>query len=967
MSHITRSSSRPGQSLLTMKTLSAAVLSTLLCSTVYAAGLGKLTVLSALGQPLRAEIELNSVSREEANTIAAKLASVDAFQKANIEFNPILYSLRFATETRGDKQFIRVTSTQAINEPFIDMLIEVNASGNRLVREYTFLLDPADLRATQSSQVSSTQQQGSGSVRAIPVPQASVSESSTPATQRSRATREKVEKSRAPTMAATRPAGAATASGDYEVKKGDTLAKIAGQVKPEGVSLDQMLVALYRANPNAFIDRNMNRLRAGQILSVPDAEAARGISGKEAHGVVIAQAADFNNYRNKLAGQVATAAPQKATETKQAAGGKITTKVEEKPTAVTESKDKLKLSKAPSASSAPSAKGTGVATGTEDKIAKDKALAEANARVKELEKNVADLQQVLSLKNKALEQQQKQAEQAKKAAVAAPAASAAKASVPAASAPVASAPAASAPKASASAPAASATAASAPVASAPAASTPAASAPVASAPAAKPPVAAGPAKPVKKPVAPPPPPPPPPSFMEELLGNTTVLIALLAGLLAGAGALVWKLRGKKKKTEEKFDDSLMDESSLRANSLFGSTGGQSVDTNNSVFNSSFTPSSSQLDTNEVDPVAEADVYIAYGRDAQAEEILKEALRNQPERNAVRLKLLEIYANRKDLRAFEVLATELYGLTKGEGEDWAQAVAMGAALDPSNPLYGGATPTGGGMAAPTQPIDDGQELDALLETTQEPMTQDDTLSGSNYFGSTIQATEPAVDMPEEVPTIPEAPVIAEPAPQVESISLDFDLDGLNGMQPAAPVEAVKPAEEAPMDLDIGMLDFSNTQQATSMPEENTVSPATAMSVNIGSDDLSFLPVSESASMDEPPVVESAADSTSMNFDLSDISLDLNPSAEQAPAEPMASMAAADNLIPDLELPPHDLDMPEDDEIELTPDSEMATKLDLAIAYQEIGDKEGARELLDEVIKGGTPDQSEKAKSLLVSMA
>src|SRR6185312_4619831 len=119
---------------------------------------------------------------------------------------------------------------------------------------------------------------------------------------------------------------------------------------------------------------------------------------------------------------------------------------------------------------------------------------------------------------------------------------------------------------------------------------------------------------------------------------------------------------RRKKKQKSFADSILGDSSLKANSLFGSTGGQSVDTNNSVFNSSFAPSASHLDTNEVDPVAEADVYIAYGRDAQAEEILKEALRTQPERNPVRLKLLEIYASRKDLRSFELLASELYGMT-----------------------------------------------------------------------------------------------------------------------------------------------------------------------------------------------------------------------------------------------------------------------------------------------------------------
>ena len=85
-------------------------------------------------------------------------------------------------------------------------------------------------------------------------------------------------------------------------------------------------------------------------------------------------------------------------------------------------------------------------------------------------------------------------------------------------------------------------------------------------------------------------------------------------------------------------------------------------------------------------MAEADVYIAYGRDAQAEEILKEALRIHPERYPVRLKLLEIYAARKDQRAFETQASQMYSLTHGQGDEWAQAVALGMSIDPLNPLY-----------------------------------------------------------------------------------------------------------------------------------------------------------------------------------------------------------------------------------------------------------------------------------------
>src|SRR3569832_655209 len=138
-----------------LKTLSAAVASALLLSTAHAAGLGKLTVLSALGQPLHAEIELTSISKEEAGSVAVKLASPEAFRQANIEFNPALFSLRFSIEQRGGQQVVRVTSSQPINEPFVDMLLEVGGSNSRLTREYTFLLDPADLRKPQTAQVAS--------------------------------------------------------------------------------------------------------------------------------------------------------------------------------------------------------------------------------------------------------------------------------------------------------------------------------------------------------------------------------------------------------------------------------------------------------------------------------------------------------------------------------------------------------------------------------------------------------------------------------------------------------------------------------------------------------------------------------------------------------------------------------------------------------------------------------------------
>lgn len=987
-----------------MKTLSAAVASALLFSNAYAAGLGKLTVLSALGQPLRAEIELTSVSKDEVGALTAKLASMDAFKQASIDFNPALMGLQFAIQQRGDRQFIRVTSSQAMNEPFVDMLLELAGPNGRLVREYTFLLDPADLRTAQSAQVapapvaSQADRSAQTPVQSQSVPQVSSTTQATPAP-RAR-TSEAVPRPARPATQAAPAAEGAGEGGEYRVRNGDSLARIANQVRSGGVSLDQMLVALYQNNPDAFVGNNMNRLKSGQILTVPSAEAARGINSAEARSIVVAQAADFNAYRNKLAGQVASSAAQKSAEAKQSAGGKITAKVEERPTPASESKDKLKLSAAQAAAAGAAAK----AATAEDKIAADKAIAEANARVKELEKNVTELQKLLEVKNKALADQQKQADLAKADASKAEAAKAEAAKAEAAKAEAAKAEAVKAE-------ALKAEAAQAEAARQQAAQAQAAAAKPAEPAAEKP--ATPPAPPVAKakPVTPPPPPAPEPSFLDEVMENPLVLPGLGA-LLVALGAL-GIYRARRQKQGKQFEDSIISDSSLKANSLFGSTGGQSVDTNNSVFNSSFSPSASQLDTNEVDPVAEADVYIAYGRDAQAEEILKEALRTQPDRLAVRVKLLEIYSNRKDLRAFEVLATELYGLTKGEGEEWAQAATMGAAIDPTNPLYASgkkeATDATGTLVAPTQPLDE-QGLATLLSTTQPDTNALETIgpldTDSSYFGNTAMATEAPLEPVPEAEQEPKAK--DDEVHELSSNDLDFDLDGMQDMAVPntipRPAPAEPPAELASIDFDFLDEPKAKTEEpaveelaaapeadvlaelapppepepaesASSVPDlafsldEKTAEPQVSndISLDIGLPEAEEKPLDVSVpDIAEAAPAEATAAHSPMDFDLSDISLELNPPASAA-AEPEMANAGMNEAeaVPDLEFEPQ-----EEFAVEAEASSnsaEMATKLDLAIAYQEIGDKEGARELLDEVMKGGTPEQSERAKNLLLELA
>ena len=1008
-----------------LKTLTAAVASAvLLTSVANAAGLGKLTVLSALGQPLRAEIELTAVSSEEASNLVAKLASPEAYRAANVEFNPALLSLRFAVEQRGGRQFVRITSPQPLNEPFVDLLLELSWDGGRLVREYTFLLDPAELRSTQSAQVAPAPAARSGAAQA---PRPTPAETARP--QRGARADETAGEP------AARAAGMAASPSRYRVKSGDTLSLIAGKLKPVDVSLDMMLVALYRANPDAFIGNNMNRLKSGQILSVPSGDNMRGIDAEEAHGTVVAHAADFNAYRSKLAGQVATSAPAREAPAGQSATGRITAKVEERPTAANESQDQLRLSKA-----APNRPGTGAAApNAEDAIAREKELADAQTRVKELEKNVNELESLITVKSQTGADATQRAD-----APAAPAAT----------------------------------------------PTP----PVVVAQADTEPKPAPKIKTAPKPVAPET--PAEPGLLDTLMDNILYLGAGAAVLLLAALGLSQRRKQKVAVQAAPNPPTILGSAAQPGQSMFAETGGQSVDTHDSVFNSSFAPSASQLDTNEVDPVAEADVYIAYGRDAQAEEILKEALRTHPERLPVRLKLLEIYASRKDQRAFETQAGELYGITRGQGEEWAQAAALGRSIDPHNPLYAssgaaagmavagagalGAGALGAGVAAGaaahahddllSKDLDDAFLAADAANGSHEPDRA--PMSFDQHFADAMGSAQPAQSSA--------AAAAPAAAPADDDHVLDFDLGGL-AFEPAAahdatalptpdvkeitspnevrdlefdmsafdPAPAPVPAAEEPLDFGFDM-DFGTPATPNPVPQPDPHPAeddllAHGMAFEAPNTDIDMANLAKEFDLPDlptelhegvPPVPELSTPATelkdplfdldTMDFGLEEqqparanpapdlahaladpLDFDLDEPAPPAAASPLAldddpfalpaldglpaaapapaasaAYAPHDMLEPRLDAPTFDLDLADsplplpdvhsldtgDGPVELSPaHMEMETKLDLAIAYQEIGDKEGARELLDEVIKGGTSEQVNRANAMRAALA
>jgi pilus assembly protein FimV len=188
------------------------------------------------------------------------------------------------------------------------------------VRDYTFLLDPPSSTETQAVEPAAP-------IRA----QAAAPAAAAPANGRG---------TRRASVAA--PEGAPASGSSYTVKRGDTLSKIAQQTKPENVSLEQMLVALFRSNDNAFDDRNMNRLRAGQIVTVPQADQIAAVPQSEATQVVRTQAADWRAYRDRVA---AAAPAADTTSARQSASGKITTAVEDKAGAAQTGQDQLRVSR----------------------------------------------------------------------------------------------------------------------------------------------------------------------------------------------------------------------------------------------------------------------------------------------------------------------------------------------------------------------------------------------------------------------------------------------------------------------------------------------------------------------------------------------------------------------------------------------------------------------------------------------
>ncbi len=537
-------------------------------SAANALSLGRITVQSALGEPLLAELEIPGINAEEASSLKSSIAASEAFRSAGLEYNPSLASVQISLQRRPDgRVFLRISSEKTINEPFVDLLLEVRWSSGRIVRDYTLLFDPPKLRPVPSLPASAVQISPPpviSTAAASPVAPRSAAVAATPAPL-------------TPTIQATVKASSPT---QHTVQKGDSASKIALKVKADKVSLDQMLLALLQVNPDAFVKANIHRLKAGAVLNLPSTEQALATPVPQASEMIRAQSADFNQYRSKLAAEV----PGKMGDADARQGtGKVQAQVVET-TPASAAADKLTLSKGDSAGQP-----------SEEQIAQSREAKEVAQRAAELSKNVSDLSKL------------EPASQALKPA---------------------------------------------------------------------PDIAPG-----------------QPSGMLRGWLDQPLLPAVAAGLialLAGLGFYRIRQRNKSTTLDSPFLSPVQSKPE-RDQAGSPSPGPKAISTQDA--------------TDDVDALTEADVYLAYGRDRQAEEILQEALQSQPDRVALHQKLLEIYAKRRDQVQFDNLAATACILTEGTGPIWENICKLGLELDPQHSLYRSGAPEHAPLAAKTASNDE----------------------------------------------------------------------------------------------------------------------------------------------------------------------------------------------------------------------------------------------------------------------
>lgn len=877
----------------------------------YGLGMGELELDSALNQEFDAEIELTNVRGLEPQEILPGLASQDDFDRVGIERGYQLLDLRFDVITNDAGNLaVKITSTRPIVEPYLNFLVEVLWPSGRILREYTVLLDPPVFGEQGIQRIDApTRQQQTGQQQSRQQTREQAAPAPAPARREQAARTE---------PAPERRLDQGSRSGDeYGMTgPGDTLWAIALDTRPnDSISVQQMMLALKRANPDAFINDNINLLKAGHVLRIPDAREIREESFESAVAKVRAENNAFQSYRGGQSSAQLDASPRRPGST----GGS-------RP--ASEDGELRLLASDGGTGGERAGQGGGnsarvgeleneLSVAEEDLDRARRANAELNSRLTDLEDQLETLNEIVKLKDDQLaalraEVQRLQSE----------------------------------------------------------------------------PAAAPPAAPQRAPAS------------GSLLTNPLVLggLALLV-VIAAAGGMIYMRR--KNQTTDDFAEEEFTAIASEAEAPI-----EEEEAPVEAAEVALEEEEEDVSPQTSDVISEAEIYIAYGRFPQAITFLQNAMESEPDRADIQLKLLEVYVQTEDATAFNLQLERLKAL--GDDEATAQALEMqqqipGAAEEAAASMDATVV-SSEPIAAIDEPADDDDDLSFDLDDL-DAETEDDSLDLSDDVELDDDAEELDIDLEldDEDDTSTAAgddtdldldlDLTADSTEGDDEIELDLD-DDADESTGSASVDDTLELGDDDLDLDLGEDDDSDGEISLDLDDDDDAfdldlgdddddsieldlgddddeitldlgddddnGDDDAIELDLGDDDdadlESELEQASSSADDALSLDDDDDDSFELNLDDDDDDLDLGLDDD---SEIKLDLGDDDDSI-DLDLGDDDeidLDLGDDDELNL--DEDASTKLDLARAYIDMGDTDGARNVLNEVVAEG--DESEKAQA------
>lgn len=848
-------------------TKTIAVVSLLAPASGHPLGIGDIKLHSALNQNLDAEISLVVSAGENVSDIKVSLAPPDKFDEAGVPWTTFLSKIKFEPVVSANGSVvIKLSSKEALKEPFLDFLLEVSWPKGSLYREFTVLVDPPSVYKEATIPVSTSTESYEPEPAFARQQQAQVSEQN-----------------------------GVDSAGEYgPTSRTDTLWSIAERASRESnVSVKQMMIAIYEANPHAFYEKNIYALTAGKTLKIPERETILKLSRNQA-------TAEFNRQTKAWRNRSAPASAETTVAKTDAINNQLTLVAPtEAPVAaenVVVAPGKEQVTTENKADNAPQKTPEAVDTegASEDSasgvVSADDAM---QSKVAALEKQMVMMQELIALKDQQLAALQNQSQ-----------------AVPAAQEQATQA-------------------------------TPGEAAVDQSKPAPQPIE-----KPVEQPKA-----QPAVQTAPEASDSPGAYYLVVGGIGAGVLALLGWLWWWKRKVDEVVNTESMFASSIMikmpeadenppAPIAEDSTVYNVGTVGESSFLSEFTPSdfdSFETDHGEIDPISEADVYLAYGRYQQAEELIRQAIKDQPDRNECKLKLLEIFYANENKEAFEAYANELAEAgKKEEAEFWAKVTEMGREICPESTLFS----SGDALFAETDhvavgnviagSVSDAEEIDFKAASFAESLSDD-------FTEETTEAKDSALDFDLTSFEVEDDSFIDE---QRNNEDIDFDLSSFSTVTKDA-----DETDKGVTPLDTPMVGNKEEQELESYEIDFDSNKAEAK--EIGEFDLSAVKDAGESHQDVDFSTDKSldlnSDSLGGDFDFN-FDLDLDMSA----AKPSAQGSNQDEGF---------------GVSDLTDMDELETKLDLAKAYIDMGDAGAAKVIAKEVLEKGTVEQKKIAQSLL----